>query len=138
MLKENRGVTLVALVVTIIVLLILAGVSIAMITGEEGILTKAKSVKNSGAALVDAANLAVAQAYMNPQGTYTFDKAGFLDLVQANYDGGANEETNVTITGDTSPYTITDTRGSADDTTDDAIITVTVAEGKITGISFVQ
>ena len=35
-LKNKKGVTLVALVVTIIVLLILAGVSIAMLTGENG------------------------------------------------------------------------------------------------------
>ena len=33
-LKENRAITLIALVITIIVLLILAGVSIAMLTGE--------------------------------------------------------------------------------------------------------
>ena len=35
---KERGITLIALVVTIIVLLILAGVSIAMITGQSGIL----------------------------------------------------------------------------------------------------
>ncbi len=45
MLKNNKGITLIALVITIIVLLILAGVSIAMLTGENGILTQAtKSV----------------------------------------------------------------------------------------------
>lgn len=33
-LKRNKGITLIALVVTIIVLLILAGISIAMLTGE--------------------------------------------------------------------------------------------------------
>ena len=33
-LKEKAGITLISLVVTIIVLLILAGVSIAMLTGE--------------------------------------------------------------------------------------------------------
>lgn len=43
MLKQQKGVTLVALVITIIVLLILAGVSIAMLTGDNGVLTKAKS-----------------------------------------------------------------------------------------------
>ena len=32
--KDNRGITLIALVVTIIVLLILAGISINMLTGE--------------------------------------------------------------------------------------------------------
>lgn len=40
MLKKNGGITLIALVITIIVLLILAGVSIAMLTGENGLLTK--------------------------------------------------------------------------------------------------
>ena len=39
--NSNRGITLIALVITIIVLLILAGISIAMLTGENGILTKA-------------------------------------------------------------------------------------------------
>ena len=32
--KKNKGITLIALVVTIIVLLILAGISIAMLTGQ--------------------------------------------------------------------------------------------------------
>lgn len=39
--KKQNGITLIALVITIIVLLILAGVSIAMLTGDNGILTKA-------------------------------------------------------------------------------------------------
>ena len=39
--KENKGITLIALVITIIVLLILAGVTIATLTGENGILIKA-------------------------------------------------------------------------------------------------
>ena len=38
----NKGITLIALVITIIILLILAGVSIAMLTGENGVLTKAQ------------------------------------------------------------------------------------------------
>ena len=45
-LKENKGITLIAMVITIIVLLILAGVSIAMLTGENGILTQAQRAKN--------------------------------------------------------------------------------------------
>ena len=32
--KQEKGITLIALVITIIVLLILAGISIAMLTGE--------------------------------------------------------------------------------------------------------
>ena len=45
--KEKNGVTLVALVVTIIVLIILAGVSINLVIGERGILTKAKDGRNN-------------------------------------------------------------------------------------------
>ena len=47
--KTNKGITLIALVITIIVLLILAGVTIAMLTGENGILTKANNSKNETA-----------------------------------------------------------------------------------------
>ena len=47
--RENNslisGVTLITLVVTIIVLLILASVSIAMLTGNNGILNKASEAK---------------------------------------------------------------------------------------------
>jgi len=47
--KNNKGITLIALVVTIIVLLILAGVSIAMLTGENGILTNASKTSTENA-----------------------------------------------------------------------------------------
>lgn len=40
-LKGNGGITLIALVITIIVLIILAGISIAMISGQDGILNRA-------------------------------------------------------------------------------------------------
>ena len=40
-LKGNGGITLIALVITIIVLIILAGISIAMISGQDGIISKA-------------------------------------------------------------------------------------------------
>ena len=43
--KQQKGITLIALVITIIVLLILAGVSIAMLTGNNGILTQAQRAK---------------------------------------------------------------------------------------------
>ena len=42
---KEKGITLIALVITIIVLLILAGVSIAMLTGDNGIITQAKLAK---------------------------------------------------------------------------------------------
>mgnify|MGYP004675662641 FL=1 len=43
--KNKKGITLIALVITIIVLLILAGVAIAMLSGENGILRKAADAK---------------------------------------------------------------------------------------------
>ena len=43
--KNNRGITLIALVITIIVLLILAGVTIATLTGDNGLLKKAQNAK---------------------------------------------------------------------------------------------
>ena len=42
--NTQRGITLIALVVTIIVLIILAGVSIAMLVGDNGIITQAQKV----------------------------------------------------------------------------------------------
>ena len=42
---KEQGITLIALVITVIVLLILAGVSIAMLTGNDGILTQAQRAK---------------------------------------------------------------------------------------------
>ena len=43
--KQENGITLIALVITIIVLLILAGVTIATLTGENGILNQANQAK---------------------------------------------------------------------------------------------
>ena len=43
--KNTKGITLIALVITIIVLLILAGVTIATLTGENGILSQANTAK---------------------------------------------------------------------------------------------
>ena len=45
--KKEKGITLIALVVTIVVLLILAGISISMLTGENGVITQAKLAKES-------------------------------------------------------------------------------------------
>lgn len=44
-LKEKSGITLIALVITIIVLLILAGVTISTLTGDNGLLQKAQNAK---------------------------------------------------------------------------------------------
>ena len=47
--KTEKGITLVALVVTIVVLLILAGVSINLVLGNNGIIAKAKDAETKSA-----------------------------------------------------------------------------------------
>ena len=49
MLKNKKGITLVALVITIVVLLILAGVSINLVLGNNGIIAKAKDAETKSA-----------------------------------------------------------------------------------------
>ena len=58
--RNQKGITLVALVVTIVVLLILAGVSIAMLSGDNGIITNAKNaaLANTEGEVIDRMNLA--------------------------------------------------------------------------------
>ena len=47
MLKGNKGITLIALVITIIVLLILAGVAIAQLSGDNNIVKYAQNATNA-------------------------------------------------------------------------------------------
>ena len=44
--KEMKGITLIALVVTIVVLLILTGVGINLVIGDNGIITKTQKAKS--------------------------------------------------------------------------------------------
>ena len=77
----NKGITLIALVITIIVLLILAGVTIATLTGENGILKRATEtvVENAHAEVKESMNLEYAN-YMAEkyQGTSQKDLIGYL------------------------------------------------------------
>lgn len=68
MFKKENGITLVALVVTIIVLLILAGVSISMISGDDGIATRASDASKETA--LGNANTAMALAVSTAQTDY--------------------------------------------------------------------
>ena len=97
--ETQKGITLIALVITIIVLLILAGVSIAMLTGQNGILTQANNAKNETelASAKEKVELAVIGAISQTRdGTLTVGK---LRTELANYGG--------TVEGDTFPVTAT-------------------------------
>ncbi len=71
--KSTKGITLIALVVTIIILIILAGVSIAMLTGNNGVLTQAKSAKEKTGEKgeQERVNLAASSAMTLGMGTIT-------------------------------------------------------------------
>ncbi len=76
-LKESeKGITLIALVITIIVLLILAAVSIAMLTGENGILKKASTAKEKHliAQYEEELNLCIMEMQTDELGTLTMPK----------------------------------------------------------------
>ena len=71
--KNEKGITLIALVITIIVLLILAAVSIAMLTGENGILKKASSAKEETkkAELIELAQTDIIEKQADNNGSIT-------------------------------------------------------------------
>ena len=73
--KGKNGITLIALVITIIVLLILAGVTIATLTGDNGILTKAQNAKtqNDKVTVKEKVDLAIAAS---------LDETGKINLEQ--------------------------------------------------------
>ena len=91
-LKERKGITLIALVITIIVLLILAGVSIAMLTGQNGILTQANNAKDETeqANAKEKVELAViATMSQSKRGTLDADK--LVTEITNNYGGTATK-----------------------------------------------
>ena len=60
--KTNQGITLIALVITIIVLLILAGISISMAIGQNGIVTQAQNAVSSHDSATEAEQIKLATA----------------------------------------------------------------------------
>ena len=69
--NNEKGITLIALVITIIVLLILAGVAIVTLTGDNGILNKAQSAKTEtdNSQEYEQVKLAVLNSKMSNEGT---------------------------------------------------------------------
>ena len=77
--NENKGITLIALVVSIIVLLILAGVSISMLTGQNGILNRASEAKEKTeqAKQDEADKMAAMEAMVQTAGTKVTNPSGY-------------------------------------------------------------
>ena len=87
MFKNRKGITLIALIVSIIVLLILAGVTISVITGENGIITQAGKAKEETkiAAAKEKIDIEVQNSYMTSgKKEYENLKNGLQDLKVSN------------------------------------------------------
>ena len=84
--KKNGGITLIALVITIIVLLILAGVSIATLTGQNGVLSQAENAKTETAhsRIYEAMRLE-AQSYLAEKNSGGYDGA-LIEYLNRNAD----------------------------------------------------
>ena len=97
-LKNMKGITLIALVITIVVLLILAGVTIAMLTGDNGILTKAQSAKkqNAETTLEEQIKLAVMASRMNENNNFEID----LSLLEEELKNNIDEEVAISKKGE--------------------------------------
>lgn len=67
MFKNERGITLVALVVTVVVLLILAGITLTLVLGQNGIILKTNAAKTNytNAQVKENEELTNAETYMN-------------------------------------------------------------------------
>lgn len=68
---KNKGITLIALVITVVVLLILAGITIGTLTGDNGVIKKAKEAKEDTEKIgveeqIEMAILKVEKKYINP------------------------------------------------------------------------
>lgn len=69
MFREEKGITLVALVVTIIVLLILAGVTITLALGSNGVIGRAQQASNAWSDASKAENAALEEGSRHMENT---------------------------------------------------------------------
>ena len=99
-LRMQKGITLIALVITIIVLLILAGVTIATLTGDNGILTRASESKEKTGKAQEEENLklAVTSSQMKNVNTREITKENLENAIKEQF--GNNKDFLVTDNGD--------------------------------------
>ncbi|MEI3357250.1 MAG: hypothetical protein V8R81_09840 [Clostridia bacterium] len=116
--KKQTGITLIALVITIIVLLILAGVSIAMLTGNNGILTQANQAKENN-------NSAAAKEKVQVEALGSIDKSG-------KFNEGTFEEN---VTKNIKGSTVRKSGNSLIVTVDGYDVTVNGTTGEVTGVA---
>ena len=87
--RKEKGITLVALVVTIIVLIILAGVTINIVLDQNGIIEKTKEAKNKTeqASDIEKIRLAILEAQIGESGYQELDKTNFEKALSSQFEG---------------------------------------------------
>lgn len=135
--KNNKGITLIALVITIIVLLILAGVAIAMLTGENSILTRSTDTKYAteigkakdeiGLKVNEYAMAYFEEKYVAESTTYTDLNDAIVKQLKANESSLTDADVNVTVNDTTKTITVEAAKK-------DAIKTVGTFTGKNGGL----
>lgn len=143
MFKQQKGITLIALVITIIVLLILAGITIAMLTGSDSAPAKANEAKQKND--IGAAKDQVFMTAQNAQLEYydnTYVKAGATADSEATNLATANTAAGTYVAGKiTAAYptagktTVGDAKivAAAGSGADAATITITTRDYSCTG-----
>lgn len=132
--RNERGITLVALVVTIVVLLILAGVTVTYALSGNGLFTKAQEagMVSEQATIRDAVSSAQAECMMEYYDASKTTKTAAQALIQKYVPTGwAVSAASATITNGV-------VAGSATVTTDSYTHTVTMANGVVTKIESVK
>ena len=87
--RKNQGITLIVLVITVIVLLILAGISIATLTGNNGILTRTQEAKNKTeeADDIEKIKLAVSEAQIGDNGYQELNYSNLQKAIDNEFEG---------------------------------------------------
>ena len=108
--KNKKGVTLVALVVTIVVLLILAGVSIAMLSGDNGLIKQAQNASEEWEIAQDKEQLELAKQAEIAKGKGYIDVDDYFDRLEN--EGIVNDkDTDIVDNGD-GTYDVTTENGN--------------------------
>jgi len=107
-LKNKKGITLIALVITIIVLLILAGVSIMTLAGDNGLLNRTTSAKEKTeqAGVMENIKLAYQNALIGRYANNE-DNQAIARQIESDLKGIYGQDSGVTVTEENGVYTVT-------------------------------
>lgn len=100
-LRERKGITLIALIITIIILLILAGITLNLVIGENGLISKSKNaIKESNLkSELEKVQLSVTNAGIDKDGTRDLTKQNLQESLDNGFGIGVSEVSEVQADG---------------------------------------